>query len=111
MKRNYRPGKGCKCEARCQCECGCGADWTPTVVYRLRAELKRATTLTADERRNLAHALEHVLANGIGSGAGISIGWFTGGLGGRKRFIARHRRTIAMLQEWLGINQEKEVKS
>jgi hypothetical protein len=108
MKRNYYPGKGCKCEARNESECGgCGADWTPTVVYEMRAELQRATTLTAEERRNLTHALEHVLANGIGSGAGISIGWYTGV---RQHFVARHRRTIAMLQEWLGINQEKEVK-
>jgi hypothetical protein len=107
MKRNYRPGGGCKCEARCQCECGCGADWTPAVVYEMRAELQRATTLTAEERRNLTHALDHVIYNGIGNKYGLSIGWFTGD---RKKFLARHRRTIAMLQEWLGINKEKEVK-
>ena len=65
----------------------------------------KRSTLTAEERRNLAHALEHVLYNGIGS-SGISDGWYTGD---RTKFIARHRKTIAMLQRWLGI-KEKEVK-
>jgi len=38
-------GKGCKCGAYDQSECGCDADWTPQVVYDLRAELKELKLL------------------------------------------------------------------
>jgi len=90
MKRNYSPGKGCKCAARYQGECGCGADWTPTEVYRLRAELAevkaklaaavaefaKATAEFEDVRRHLEikwdNAADWELLEDLFSGKGIS---------------------------------------
>jgi phosphate-selective porin len=39
---SYYAGIDCKCCARSEGDCSCAADWTPTEVYRLRAQLVKA---------------------------------------------------------------------
>jgi len=70
----YYAGIDCKCHARSEGDCSCAAGWTPTEVYRLRAQLVKAKAdgireAISDyknkqpmlaENHFIVHALEHM---------------------------------------------------
>ena len=53
--------------------------------------------LTKEQRKNLEHALMHLLDNRIAELCDYD-GWF---VGNKDYFIRRHKKAIKMLEDWL----------
>ena len=60
-------GKGCICNAWNEGECACDADWTPQIVYDLRAQIAKLTAPPSEGEILLCAAFSHNTLNSKGS--------------------------------------------
>ena len=57
--------------------------------------------LTIEERKNISHALDHLLANKVDD-ASVFSGWYQGN---KENFIKRHKKAKAFLQSLLEVSK------